>query len=165
MCSHGDLVLHSICNISPQNTLLPCTNLWFFLFSSLLAPSKIFDPFLLLESIWGAFNLPVEVFVSARTMQRLAENFINQEQRGKGSRIWLRSCRSHAKTSSTVMQDLSIPLLTPCDLVQPHVSIGGLPCTWKASSVEWHGTFSQWDLGTYSRSSVTQHVSHVRTFT
>ena len=102
MCSHGDLVLHSIRNISPQNTLLPCTNLWFSLFSSLLAPSKIFDSFLLLESIWGAITSPVEAFDSAWTMQRPAENFINQEQRGECSRIWLcsgrRTRRSHHLT-------------------------------------------------------------------
>ena len=57
MYSHGDLVLHSIRTISLQNTLLPFRNLWFPLFSSLLAPCGFFDYFLLLESTWGARTL------------------------------------------------------------------------------------------------------------
>ena len=66
------------------------TTLEKYLILSSLTPSsakQFFDSFLLLESIRGALILPVEVFDSARTMQRPAEHFINQEQRGNCSRI------------------------------------------------------------------------------
>ena len=104
-------------------------------------------------------HLPVEVFDSARSMQGPAEHFINQKQRGNCSRIWLCNGSLHTKTSSTVMQDLLISLVTPYALAQPHPSMGEPPCTWKASSVEWHGTFSQWDLSI--RQVVSQNMFHM----
>ena len=74
-----------------------------------------------------------------------AEHFIHQEQRENCSRIWLCNYQSYAKTSSLVMQDLSMPCLTPHVLVQPHSSMGDTPCMWNASSAKWHSIFSQWD--------------------
>ena len=120
----------------PQNTLLPFyRNLWFPLFLFLLVPWGIFDFFSSWRVLRGR-SFFVEVLDSARTMQRPAEPFINQEQRGNCTRIGQCNGRSHAKISSTVMQDLSMPLLTPYVLVQPHSAIGDLPCMWNASSVK-----------------------------
>ena len=82
----------------------------------------------------------------ARTMQRPAEHFIDKEQPENCTRIWVCNGRLHTKTSSTVMQDLSMPLLTPYVLVQPHLSMGDPPCMWNARNVKRYGTFSQWDL-------------------
>ena len=107
----------------PKILYYPFRNLWFLLFSSLLVPCGIFDSFLLLESIWGALILPVEVLDSARTMQRHAEHFTNQEQCGNCTRILLCNDRLHATINSIVMQDLSMALLTPYVLIQPHSSM------------------------------------------
>ena len=93
-------------------------NLWFLLFSSLLVPCGIFDSFLLSKIIWGALILPVVVLDSARTMQRPAEHFILLHPSGPAWKlyhtriIWLCKGQTHTKISSTVMQDLSMPLLT-----------------------------------------------------
>ena len=91
-------------------------------------------------------------------MHKPAEHFINEEQRWKCTRIWLWNGPSHAKISSTVMQDLSMALLTPHILVQPYSSLGKPPCLWNASSVKWHGTFSQWDVNIWQ---VSRNMSHM----
>ena len=65
MYYHRDLLLHSIPNNLPQNTLLP---FWKSVISSvltLLVPCGIFGYFLLSESIWGTLILPLLVLDSA----------------------------------------------------------------------------------------------------
>ena len=79
-------------------------------------------------------------------MRGPSQHFIHQEQRGNWSRIWQCSGLSYANISSIIMHDLSMSLLTPHVLFHPHSSMGDTHCMWDASSVEWHGTFSPWDL-------------------
>ena len=66
---------------------------------------------------------------------------------GNCSRIWLCNGQSsHAKISWIVTQESSMLFLTPHVLFRTHSLMGDTPCMWNASSVSWHGTFSQWDL-------------------
>ena len=146
MYSHRDLLLHSICDILPQNILPP-----FFktVISSVLLPSVALRKFWFfspVEETWGrSFYWFYVVLDSVRTMHGPAEHFIHQEQSGNLSRIWLCNIQSHAKISSIVMQDLSMACLTPRVLAQLCSSMGGTPFMWNASSAKWHGIFSQWD--------------------
>ena len=71
--------------------------------------------------------------------------------------MFLCNDQSHAKISLIVMQDLSMPLLTPHVLFHPHSLMGDAPCMWDASSVRWHSTFSQRDLSI--RQEVSGHIS------
>ena len=74
-----------------------------------------------------------------------AEHFIYHEQGQKCSRIWICNYQLYAKTSSLIMQDLSMSRLTPHVLVQPHSSMGDTPCMWSTRSAKWHSIFSQRD--------------------
>ena len=149
MFSRRDLLFYSILNTYSTQKHSPTISemiyfLRFLLVSPLLvlASCRIFYYFLLLESIWGEIIVPVLVLDSAWTWKDLW-TLIHQEQRGNPSRIWLCNDQLHAKISSTVMQDLSMPLLTSYVPVESHSSMREPLCMWHASSVKWHGTFSQ----------------------
>ena len=124
-------------------------NVWFPLFLSLLVPCRIFDSFLLSESILGALILPVLVLNSARTMHGPAEHFIHQEQSENWSRVWLHmqwpTVRKDQLDSCARFIDATLD--PSCSLFRPHSSMGDTSCMWDASSIKWYGTFSQWDLG------------------
>ena len=80
-----------------------------------------------------------------------------------------RKCSNHALTCRTLhtpgivlKQDMHflVEIVQNLTMFYPHSSMGDTPFMWNASSVKWHNTFSQWDLGNWT--SITQHVLHLQ---
>ena len=103
----------------------------------LLAPCGIFDSFLLSESTYfGGAHFTSFSFRKCSNHARTCRTLHTSETVLKLCRIWLWNCHSHAKISSIVVQDLSIPRLTPHVLFHPHSLMGDTPFMWNASSVK-----------------------------
>ena len=112
----------------------------------LLAPCGIFDSFLLSESTYfGGAHFTSFSFRKCSNHARTCRTLHTSETVLKLCRIWLWNCHSHAKISSIVVQDLSIPRLTPHVLAQPHSLMRDTPCIWNTRSAKWRSIFSQWD--------------------
>ena len=107
MFSRRDLLFRSILDIPTQTVLLPFSKS---VISSVLSPCSALQNFLLFspfgEYLKGAHHTDFS-FRQCHDMKGPAEHFIHHNQRGT-SGIQLCNCQSHAKISSTVMQDLSI---------------------------------------------------------
>ena len=106
--SVGIFLFHSILDFLSQIVLLPFLKSGI---ASVLSPSSALQNFILFspvgEYLKGAHHTDFS-FRQCYDMKGPVEHFIHQKQSGNPRRIQLCNCQSHAKISSTVMQDLSI---------------------------------------------------------